>query len=382
MFIFIVCGSMIIYHDYNELNWREYNGTRTFTDYPIYPYNKKKLIKGTNLEYAPLDEFQEKFYLYNFIDTLEVAAYDSFELLWKMKLYNLSLYSNKFNIQGSFYKRFKVPKNYLKFMQDNDVTYHQLRVMQLLKDIGPDNIKKYIEKPYGYNNLRFFKKYNAVDEYISAYNKKNRFNMKLFRKVAENVPIRKFLKYKQGLENLYIYSDYLEMADKLALNYKSKDDLFPDNLIERHDELQTKITLRNDIKHCYGIYLNFLKLSKYIYEDDNYIIFPANSSEEFVSEAKQQCNCVNSMYSEKYANGETEIYFMRDINDVTKSLVTLEFKDNKVTQKEQANHENTTEEQDDFIDKWLMYRQFIDKKQKYKQKQIKSAIYELKTLVA
>ena len=173
------------------------------------------------------------------------------------------------------------------------------------------------------------------------------------------------------------------MANKLALNYKSKKDLFPENLIERHDELQTKIKVESDIKHCFGIYLRFLELSKYIYEDDTYIIFPANSSEEFINEGNQQKNCVNYMYSQKYIDKETEIYFMRELKNITKSLVTLEFNNNKVLQKEQKNHNQTTKQQNEFIEKWIMYRKFIDKKEKYTKKSESKIInYDLEKLVA
>lgn len=369
-------------HNEKASSWYQYKGCKDFSYFPTYPFNKKRLIKGTNLEYAPIKEFQEKFYYYNFIDTLQLAAYDSFELLWKLKLYNLSKHADKFNTTGSFYNRFKVPKNFLKFMQDNDVEYWQLRVMQLLQDKGIENMKKYIEQYYNYNNLRFFNKHNVVNEYIESYKKNNYFNMKIFREIVKFVPLKKFLKYRQGMENLQIYRDYLKMADELALNYKSKEDLFPENLIERHDELQAKIKVEENIEHCFGIYLRFLELSKYIYEDDNYIIFPGNSSEEFALEGKQQNNCVNYMYSQDYIDGKTEIYFMRSLNNITQSLVTLEFNNNTVEQKEQKNHEKTTQEQDEFIEKWVMYRRFIDKKEKYKNKNKKTITYELEKLVA
>lgn len=375
-------GKMIIYNE-NPYSWYQYKGIKNFSCFPQYPYNKKKLIKGTKLEYAPINEFMEKFPYYNFIETLQVAGYDSFELLWNLKLYNLSKDSDKFNKTGTFYNRFRVPKNFLKFMQDNDVSYRQLRIMQLLKNKGLKNMKKYIEKDYGYNNIRFFNKHKVLDEYINNHNKYDYLHMKTLKTILKYVSLKKFLKYPQGINNLYIYKDYLEMANKLALNYKSKRDLFPENLIERHDELQTKIKVESDIKHCFGIYLRFLELSKYIYEDDTYIIFPANSSEEFINEGSQQKNCVNYMYSQKYIDKETEIYFMRNLKNITKSLVTLEFNNNKVLQKEQQNHEQTTKQQNEFIEKWIMYRKFIDKKEKYTKKSKNKIInYDLEKLVA
>lgn len=61
-------GLLRVYHGYKEINWSEYKGYKYFTDHPTYPYNKKRIIKGTIMEYAPIKEFMNKFsyYRYNF----------------------------------------------------------------------------------------------------------------------------------------------------------------------------------------------------------------------------------------------------------------------------------------------------------------------------
>ena len=98
-------GVLRVYHGYKKISWSEYKGHKYLTDYPTYPYNKKRIIKGTIMEYAPIKEFMDKFsyYRYNFLDVLELAAYGSFELLWNMKLYNLCFYSKALNKNGSLY---------------------------------------------------------------------------------------------------------------------------------------------------------------------------------------------------------------------------------------------------------------------------------------
>lgn len=97
-----------------KLNWYKYNGHRYFTDFPAYPYSKKRLVKGTNLEYAPIDEFLNRFSYYglNYLDVLQLAVYESFELLWKMNLCELCFYSKRLNKKGNFQKRFGVPKDF------------------------------------------------------------------------------------------------------------------------------------------------------------------------------------------------------------------------------------------------------------------------------
>ena len=69
-------------------------------------------------------------------------------------------------------------------------------------------------------------------------------------------------------------------------------------------------------------------------------------------EAKQQENCVYKNYSERYAFGETDIYFMRDIKNPNKSLVTVEVLGKKIRQKYQKKNKIVTDEQNEFLEKW------------------------------
>ncbi len=377
-------GVLNVYHGYKKLNWYTYKGHKFLTDCPTYPYNEKRLIKGTNMEYAPIKEFMNRFayYRYNFLDVLELAAYSSFELLWNMKLYNLCFYSKALNKNGSFYKRFKVPKSFLKFMQDNDVSYKELLILQLFQKADRKLLQKF--RYSNINHLRYLIKNKILDDFLNSNLELNTANVNLLQEISKLVPLKKLMNYPKGLNNLNIYKDYLDMSKELALNYKSKKDLFPRNLISRHDKLQNKIKITEDMNTQFAAYLRYLELSKYTYEDDKYIIFPAPSIDSMKDEGKQQGNCVGYMYLNSYIEGETEIYFIRQLNNVCKSFITLEFKNGSVKQKELSHHNtNFTEEQNDFIDKWLSFRKFIDKKEKYKNNTtIKTKKYDLTKMVA
>lgn len=378
-------GEFKVYHGYKKINWHKYNGYRFFTDNPIYPYNKKRLLKGTNMEYAPINDFLDKFsyYKYNFLDVLELAAYSSFELLWNLKLYNLCFYSKALNKEGSFYKRFGVPKNFLKFMQDNNISYRELKLLQIFQKADKNIIHKYRYENLYY--LRYLVKNNIFDEFFNSNNVLDKTTINNLKIISKFISLKKLSNYPKGLNNLDIYKDYLEMSKKLALNYKSNKDLFPRNLMSRHDKMQTRITIETDRETQFACYLRYLELSKYTYEDEKYIIFPAPSVDSIKDEGCQQGNCVGSMYLKPYINNETEIYFIRRLEDVTKSFITLEYKNCKVAQKELPHHsKDFTEEHNIFIEKWLGHRQFIDEKVKInKLKQERKVIkYNLNKLVA
>ena len=362
-------GVMNIYHGYKKINWSTYKGHKFLTDHPTYPYNKKRLVKGTIMEYAPIKEFMEKYsyYRYNYLDVLELAAYGSFELLWNMKLYNLCFYSKALNKGGSFYKRFKVPKSFLKFMQDNNITYKQLMLLQLLQKDDKSLIQRF--NYTNINHIRFLIKNNVFDDFLNSGIELNHNNIEYIKDISKYVPLKKLMQYKKGLNHLNIYKDYLEMSKRLSYNYKSKKDLFPRNLIARHDKMQTKIKVTEDMNTQFKAYIRYLELSKYTYSDEKYIIFPAPSIDSMKDEGNQQGNCVGYMYLNSYIEGKSEIFFVRQLKNINKSFITLEYRNGHVVQKELSNHEtNFTKEQIAFIDKWLGYRNFIDKKEKVKNK--------------
>ena len=299
-----------------------------------------------------------------------------------MKLYNLCFHSKALNKDGSFYKRFGVPKNFLKFMQDNNISYKELRLLQLFKKTDNRLLQTY--KYASINDLRYLIKNDILDVFSNSKNYLNSTNMNVLKEISKFIPLKKLKNYPKGLNNLNIYKDYLNMSKELALNYKSKKDLFPRNLIARHDKLQNKIRINEDINTQFKAYLRYLELSKYTYEDDKYIIFPAPSIDSLKDEGTQQSNCVYSMYLSKYIEGSTEIFFIRKLDDITKSFITLEFQNGKVVQKELPHHNrDLSEEHLAFIEKWCQFRQFMDKKQKYQDKlENSSKKYDLKELVA
>ena len=125
----------------------------------------------------------------------------------------------------------------------------------------------------------------------------------------------------------------------------------------------------DDMNTQFAVYLRYLELSKYTYEDDKYIIFPAPSVDSIKDEGQQQGNCVATTYLQPYLEKKTEIYFIRNLKETTKSFITLEYNENRVRQKELPHHSiNFTKEQLAFIEKWTGFRQFLENKEKYQKK--------------
>ena len=143
--------------------------------------------------------------------------------------------------------------------------------------------------------------------------------------------------------NIYEYYDYILCCDKMMLNMRDKEVLFPKNFREEHDKITSEMIIATDLK----INERISSLSKLfalnIYEDDKYIIFPASSVDSLIDESSQMSNCVRN-YCIKLSNNECQIYFMRYKNNVNKSLVTIEVRDGKIVQARTRFNEFPTDE--------------------------------------
>lgn len=369
-----------VWHSVPIKDWHIYTGKKSLYNLPIYPYNKKKLFANTPVIYAPIEDFKRENPIYSDLEILNLASYESFELLWKMGLHRLARNPKSFNKKGSFTKRFGVPKKFLKFMIENNVDYKDYKLLKLLQKPDKELISKY--RYYNYNYLLLMKKQGFLYDFDIL--DKFEWYFAELKEICKHTSLKKFFQYEKGIKNIKIYADYLKMATILGMNLKSKKKLFPYQLFAWHDKLCKKIYIINDMNTKFKAYLRYLDLSKYTFKDDKYIIFPAPSIEDLQDESVQQGNCVAYMYLNPYIENKTEIYFIRNLAEANKSLITLEFKKGRVVQKELPHHSiNFTDEQNNFIDKWIGYRSFIEQKEKYKKKQkIKVIKYNFKKSAA
>ena len=129
------------------------------------------------------------------------------------------------------------------------------------------------------------------------------------------------------------------------------DDKLNEHLLEIEKEAKEQVKILEQQKLTKKIARRVKKLKQNTYNDKSFIIFPADSVQALIDESTQQNNCVRT-YANKYANGECDIYFMRNIKDTNTSLVTVEVRDNKVEQQRSKNNADTTKKQKQFLKNW------------------------------
>jgi len=311
----------------NDGKWRLYSGywyEAPLSGY-VYINNLKKILKDTEYENSRLwDAFPDNTREYNNIKSLLYQAKEpSFEMLIELKLYNLAMDAYKFENKGSFKKIFGIGKDYYEFIKKHNLDYSELKMLKLYPT---KNIR----------TLRFLMKHKYVLQEIQEY-----------------TSIDNFIKYfrKKHLSDAHLYRDYLGFAKELGFDLKNKKYLFPDRLKTMHDKYMNQVEELRNAKTLAKIKRRAEELSKYIFKNKEFIIFPANSIEALIDESLQQSNCIKN-YTNRYSNGKCDIYFMRNVKMPKKSLVTVEVRNNKVVQARIKNNEKITKKQKEFLDIW------------------------------
>lgn len=197
--------------------------------------------------------------------------------------------------------------------------------------------------------------WSFVDYWFGSYYSSDMLeNIKL-----NNLDIKRFVSYvyylyksenlshKEINNNLF---DYLRMAKLVYQN--GRFEKYPKYLKSKHDIVNVHYEL---FKEEYPEELFQLAYKGYNYEysnsTDKYIILKPKSTVEIKEEGRDLSHCVKS-YISTIINGKTLIYFMRDIKEQDKSLLTVEIFNNKIKQVHGEFNRNPTQKEMDFLNKF------------------------------
>lgn len=129
------------------------------------------------------------------------------------------------------------------------------------------------------------------------------------------------------------YADYLSMREDRGYDLTNTVYQFPHDLDEAHEKMVEEVNKEKLDKHLKDVAArfpnirhNYRKLrNKYYYEDETYIIRPAKSAEEIVTEGRVLHHCVGGdNYLGKHNRGETYILFLRFKDTPNMQYVTVE----------------------------------------------------------
>lgn len=206
----------------------------------------------------------------------------------------------------------------------------------------------FIPEPLLLHSYHYFKKIGFKVTFEEAYALSRIVDTYYFqelKKMSEHAPIidiskfiLKQLRRKDAKEHYYssgsvliALRDYWEQCKELGMDLTREHVKFPNSLHEAHQKTTKKIKIKEDKELNELIAKRLKHLNKYTFEYNGLLIRPAKNSEELFEEGKALIHCVGS-YSKRYAEGQTNIFLIRRINEPDKPFYTVEIINNIITQ--------------------------------------------------
>lgn len=333
----------------NEVRWCINNGYVNIESSVLYPSNLKRELKGTRYEYSAIEIYARKEVDFDFPVWRYLSVYPKLkqlEYLVKVGLTNIAsqlLYAHSYEVDKLFNLDSQRIKDFLRLKSKERVetlikengTFKTLETLQLAEKMNiSDEIAKAAVETYNIGDML------EVLEH-TTYHKMNRY-------ITKQLAIHGRNGYNDNHRGyMSIYKDYLR--DCLWLGYDLKNDyfLFPKNLKEAHQETIAQIKERRNeiISQKLGEIFESLN-ERFKWEDEDFVVFPPKSHDELLTEGSKLKHCVAGSYSEKMANGETIILFMRKKDEIKKPFYTIEVspKDYRIRQCRGQNNSNPVDE--------------------------------------
>jgi hypothetical protein len=158
-----------------------------------------------------------------------------------------------------------------------------------------------------------------------------------FTKLLQYTSFKKFHKYcKEQLEtgkssfiarsNNTFLRDYLDYRE-LNVEFGLPD--YPKNLYKAKDVIRDRQELKKLKKNSKKVKARAVELQAI--ENDNFLVMPPRSVEDFVNEGKALHHCI-AQYVSNYANKKCDIYFVRRKENPEEPFVTVEIKNGEIAQ--------------------------------------------------
>lgn len=261
---------------------------------------------------------------------------EAVEFLSKNGYWRFALHASELNLRGrNFQQIFGLDPQW-----KNDIKKMSIDQYRTIKRNKFKNLQEYNE----------YLRYNAI---VLAVNEKDYSGRRYFSFTNEE---REWvIKKAQNRHEVQQYMDYLHMADNLGYPLYRNSVHYPKNIAEAHDKAMHETDVKKNAarEKNYSKYLK--ELQNYAYSDRKFCIFPAPTVSSLIDESRALNHCVRT-YSDKVANGQTSIFYLRTEKDVP--LYTVELKDGIIPQAYGNHDKPISTEAYKFLQKWAEKEKF------------------------
>ena len=160
------------------------------------------------------------------------------------------------------------------------------------------------------------------------------------------------LRYKEMQDLVTEYRDYLDMCRRMGYDMKNSFVLYPKDLQKSHDKTARRYEQKKDalIKHDFIAVYKQLSGRLDFERDGLKIVYP-DAPDDVIAEGHALHHCVGS-YTERVAEKECVILFLRRCADVSKPFYTIEVRGQEVVQVRGIGNCGMTPEVEAFVAAW------------------------------
>lgn len=155
-----------------------------------------------------------------------------------------------------------------------------------------------------------------------------------------------------------LWTDYVDMGEKLKLDFTRRDVLMPKDLAARHDAAAATLEIEENGETLRKYRVRRRQLVRlYSMEAAGYVIRVPETAAEIVAEGRALCHCVGG-YAPRHMEGKVTILFLRSAEEPDKALCTIEMNGTRLVQIHGFRNEldggvAPQERYRDFLDLWL-----------------------------
>jgi len=343
------------YIRYATSDWSRSRKTHTYDgEYDFYHAGIREAVKGTVLEYADLSGYMKYKTLYhkNIIKyALDFARYPVLEFFWKhgyRRIIEQKVCGIERHCANSvLWKRstlaecIRFPLRLLKVLPPHEWDMAKITRMWKASQIGkPDkDILALFHSDIYEDNFIAMAKYSTVAKTMTYLEKQ-----------------RTTFRERSSLETIAsitrTYRDYISECEQLNLDLTKKEILFPKNLDAAHQRTMRMIKYEESREAKKKLRDRAEKLQKLSWNNQIYMIRPAENSADLKKEGAALKHCVAG-YADRMTKGETAIFFIRTVAAPETPFFTLELIKNQVVQCRTKNNKSYDGDVKTFVESWI-----------------------------
>lgn len=188
-------------------------------------------------------------------------------------------------------------------------------------------------------------------------------NNRVLNQISEIIPFDKLLSYQKRLKKrgelfpyfFRDYLDYLEECKELNFDMSRKETLYPNNLPEKHLQNQKLLSQKRNPQLDIKIRERYPKLAQqYEYASKSFRTVVPKDSGDFIVEGGRLDHCV-ARYADRYANGKTDIVFLRKAAEPDTPYYTMEIHNSRILQCRGMKNSAPEGEIKAFLDEFMQY---------------------------